>query len=164
MTYRRIGTWLIVVLAASVVAAGGVSAHGPGHPATAGGDTAWMGSVMADHMGTWGADHMGTWGADWMGPTQQQYACPGLGAGMMGPSGGTMGASTWGMAGTGSGFGLGWLYPLLLLGVVIGLGYVVVSRTGEGGSGSALDVLRERYARGELTEEEFDARLDRLEA
>lgn len=157
MTYRRIGTWLIVVLAASVVAVGAVSAHGPGNPASAGADTAWMGSYMADHMGAWGAD--------WMGPTQQQYDCPGWGAGMMGPSGGMMGgAGSWGMAGTGSGFGLGWLYPLLLLGLVVGLGYVVVSRTGANDSESALDVLRERYARGELSEEEFDARLDRLEA
>ena len=84
------------------------------------------------------------------------------GGGMMG--GGAYGGS-WGGAG---GFGLGFLWPLLLLGGVAAVIYWAAGNRGRavgdlGGSDTALETLRERYARGEVTEEEFEQRRQRLE-
>lgn len=80
------------------------------------------------------------------------------GTGMMG--GGTTGA----MAGFGF-FGL--LWPLLILGGLLALVYWAVGSGNGGGrptgSNSALETLRERYARGELTDNEFEERRRRLE-
>lgn len=80
------------------------------------------------------------------------------GAGMMG--GGTAGPT--------AGFGfVGMLWPLLLLGGLIAVVYWAAD-SGAGGVGSsesdtALDTLHERYARGEMTEDEFAQRRRRLE-
>ncbi|WP_435362939.1 SHOCT domain-containing protein [Haloarchaeobius sp. DYHT-AS-18] len=53
---------------------------------------------------------------------------------------------------------------LLVLAVVIGGGYLLVKSLGGGQpSDSALDELRRAYARGDLTDEEFDRRRERLE-
>ncbi len=89
-----------------------------------------------------------------------------LGGGMMGygwggPYGGWMGP---GMMG---GLGLGWGILMLLFWALVigGVVLLVVRLTGSGpattpgGSGAhdrALDILRERYARGEITKEQFD--------
>lgn len=69
----------------------------------------------------------------------------------------------------GGGFGMigfGFLWPLLLLG---GIAFVVYRAADGGSEGSmgnssdpALETLRERYARGELTEEQFEQRRRRL--
>lgn len=72
-----------------------------------------------------------------------------------------------GLAGMSGGHGGVWMFfmpviPLVLLGT---LGYVLVRSTrGENGGRTALDELRSAYARGELSDEEFEARRDRLQA
>ena len=82
--------------------------------------------------------------------------------GMMGGYGGAMG-------GYGAGFGfLGPLVPLLVILLVVGglvaLGQASLSEKGSSlaGSPDAIAELRSAYARGELTEEEFETRLARL--
>ena len=74
------------------------------------------------------------------------------------------------MGGYGMGFGLfGFLVMILFWGVIIALGVWLVSNlfpkasntAGSQGGESALEILKRRYARGELTREEFEAmRLD----
>jgi putative membrane protein len=76
----------------------------------------------------------------------------GYGGGMM--SGGTMGSGGWGL------FGVLWM--LLLLAVPAYLVYVLVTRGADGRGDRPLAILRERYARGELTDEEFEQRRARL--
>ncbi len=66
-----------------------------------------------------------------------------------------------GMMGSGMGFGmlLGMLFWIILVvGIVFLVVWVVQKRSGGGPSGtheSALDILKKRYAKGELTKEEF---------
>jgi putative membrane protein len=81
-------------------------------------------------------------------------------------------------AGTGGGMGLGWIWPVvLMLGLVAlvwGLMHArssarddehrdderwVEPRAGGDGAGRAREILRERFARGEITEEELRDRL-----
>lgn len=66
-------------------------------------------------------------------------------------------------AGACGGWGVGWIIGLFFLAVVIGLiiwGIVALvrhSRSGSAGRGNgALAIARERYARGEVSKEEFD--------
>ena len=90
-----------------------------------------------------------------------------LGGGMMGygwggPWGGWMGP---GMMG-GYGFGLGILMSLFWVLVIGGVGLLVFRLLGSGPAATtpdgpatgnrALDILRERYARGEISKEQFD--------
>lgn len=85
--------------------------------------------------------------------------------GFMGGYGGMMGG--WGgmMDGTG-GYGIwGWGMMLLWFLVLAGVGYVVyraISRTTPATTDPALKELRVQYARGELTDEEFEERRTRL--
>ena len=69
--------------------------------------------------------------------------------------------------GWGMGWGLWFLWPALVL-IVAGVGvYLLVARGSDTGGKSdddALAVLRERYARGEIDEEEFERRRRQLEA
>jgi putative membrane protein len=66
--------------------------------------------------------------------------------------------------------GVGFLWMILwmvaLLGIPLGLGYLVYTRIETGGDSTdeALSVLRRRYASGEIDEEEFDARRRKLRA
>ncbi len=58
----------------------------------------------------------------------------------------------------------GWGMMLVSLLVVLGLGYVLyraVARDGSGGD-AALEELRLAYARGDISEEEFESRRERL--
>jgi len=71
--------------------------------------------------------------------------------------------------GLGMGWGLWFLWPVVLL--VVGVAaYRLVSATGNtvdsggNGSDSALTVLRERYARGEIDDEEFERRRRQLQS
>ena len=79
--------------------------------------------------------------------------------------GGMMGGGGFGAM---PGFGFGFLWPLLFFGGILYLVYAVAGNGSSnqgplGGSNAAMETLRERYARGELTEEEFEQRRRRLE-
>ena len=79
-------------------------------------------------------------------------------------AGGMHGGGDPGMWGTG-GTGLGWLVvtiPSVLLLLV--LGYAGYRLLGRSGTDPAIAELRRAYARGELTDEEYEARRERLEA
>ncbi|MEJ2635264.1 MAG: SHOCT domain-containing protein [Calditrichia bacterium] len=74
----------------------------------------------------------------------------------------------WGGAGWG-GMWLGWLFWLIILIIIIWVVLRVLSsnqiRRGDGGSGeSALDILKKRYARGEISKEQFDKMKKDLES
>lgn len=89
----------------------------------------------------------------------------GMGFGGMVGYGGMMGYGM--MDGTGSGWWplLGMAFPLLFLAVLIGGGYVLFTRASEGRDtrDSAMAELRMAYARGDLSDEEFERRRERLE-
>ena len=61
-------------------------------------------------------------------------------------------------------FGGGWLGPLfwgvviVLLVVLVARGFGSAGRSGEVTRSSAMDILRERFARGEIDKEEFEER------
>lgn len=77
----------------------------------------------------------------------------------MGPESGSWVGGAWG-------WGFGFLWPLLWLVVLVAtIGVVVYLLTQQSGSTNAdqaLGVLRERYARGEIEDEEFEERASRL--
>jgi putative membrane protein len=73
----------------------------------------------------------------------------------MGPGGTGMSAAGFGVGG----WWLGLLFALLVVVVVVAALYLT-SR--EGGEDGALAVLRERYAAGDVDEEEFERRRERL--
>lgn len=85
--------------------------------------------------------------------------------------------ATPGVADTYDGFGhmmggghgiLGGLMMVIFWALIIGLIFLAVrgfsSRSGTGTGQTAMDILRERYARGEIDEDEFDQRRAKLEA
>jgi len=123
----------------------------------------------------------GTAAAHGSGNTGDAVGCLGMG----GSGWGTTGGGGWGMAG-GSGWGMGTgvlgggmlLWPLLLLGLIALAVYALGNRGGgttdrrtgfaddrrtPRRSDPALADLRERYARGELSEEEFERKRRTLE-
>lgn len=63
--------------------------------------------------------------------------------------------------GVGMGFGFGWIFWLVILGVIVWLAVTLINRsTGPKyreykTKDTPLDVLRRRYARGEISKEEF---------
>ena len=71
-----------------------------------------------------------------------------------------------GMMGGGFGmFGGGmFLWPLLLIGLGVLVFYGLSGRGESNASDSALETLRARYARGEITDEEFEERKQTLES
>lgn len=64
------------------------------------------------------------------------------------------------------GWGVGFLWPLfwlLVLAALIGfIVYLLTRQTSSSNTDQALNVLRERYARGEIEDEEFEERASRL--
>ena len=76
--------------------------------------------------------------------------------------GGMMGGGGWGLFGGGMG-----LWGLLWMGILIAvpfyLVYSLLNSDGESNDNRPLAVLRERYARGELTDEEYEQRRKQLE-
>jgi putative membrane protein len=67
----------------------------------------------------------------------------------------------------GMGFGFGWLFMILFWGLVI-MGIIYLVKMLAGGAGpsapkeTAEDILKKRFARGELTKEEFEKGLQVL--
>jgi putative membrane protein len=79
-----------------------------------------------------------------------------------GSYGGGMMGSGWGLFGGVMGlWGLLWMG--LLIAVPLYLVYALLDRGSGGNEEQSLSVLRERYARGELSDEEFDRRRKQLE-
>ena len=70
----------------------------------------------------------------------------------------------WGMGGWMTGWGVVWLVLILAVGALVVLGVVMATRAGStggsslrrDGSKSALEILQERYARGEISSEEYE--------
>jgi putative membrane protein len=64
------------------------------------------------------------------------------------------------------GFGFLWmlLWALMLIGIPVGISYLILSgrASKDDGTDDALDLLRQRYAQGEIDEEEFDTRRGKL--
>jgi len=92
--------------------------------------------------------------------------------GPMGPNGGGgWGAMPWGAGGSGAGLFPTLLWLLVLLAVVAGMAYLAWRlldervETGAGADTAGADpvgLLETRYARGEIDDEEFERRRDRL--
>jgi putative membrane protein len=69
--------------------------------------------------------------------------------------------------GWGMGFGLGWILMILFwILVILGIVYLIKAITGGAKKGekeeSALDILKKRYARGEINKEDFEKMKDDL--
>lgn len=81
------------------------------------------------------------------------FAFPMMGGWMMGPGPGGA-VSVW-----------GWAVMLVPLLVLLGLGYVLYRTlaAGDPGGDAALEELRLAYARGDISDEEFETRRERLE-
>jgi putative membrane protein len=58
------------------------------------------------------------------------------------------------------GFGFGWIFPLLMMALLVGCAFFFLRIVGQGGSRRdvtpALDILAERFAKGEIGKEEFE--------
>jgi putative membrane protein len=63
----------------------------------------------------------------------------------------------WGMWGIGMMFIMLLFWGLVIVGVVLGIRWLI-SQGKESRSDSALEILRQRYARGEINKEEFEAK------
>lgn len=75
---------------------------------------------------------------------------------------GVMGGGSWGLFGGVMGL-WGLLWMTILVGVPLYLAYSLINRDAGGTDEPPLSVLRERYARGELSDEEFESRRETLE-
>jgi putative membrane protein len=64
----------------------------------------------------------------------------------------------WGLWGIGMMLGMLVFWGLVITGVVLGIRWLVRQGSAERKGDRALDILRERYARGEINREEFLAR------
>ncbi|AEV16986.1 hypothetical protein TCCBUS3UF1_19480 [Thermus sp. CCB_US3_UF1] len=51
---------------------------------------------------------------------------------------------------------LGWLYPLFLVGLLVLGAYLVARALAPKGQDRALEILKERYAKGEIDKETFE--------
>ena len=89
------------------------------------------------------------------------FLAMGVGVGGMMGYGGMMGQ----YGSTGGWWFVGMLVPLVFLLVIVGGGYLLFRRMGDtqDSQNPAMEELRMAYARGDLTEEEFEARRAQLE-
>jgi putative membrane protein len=68
-----------------------------------------------------------------------------------------------GYGGWGFGMGFGWLIPLAVIGLIV-WAVTTVTRSNQSGSGDrSLSILKERYARGEIDRDTFEAMRRELE-
>ena len=75
------------------------------------------------------------------------------------------------MGGYGMGYGMGWLggivmlafWALVIIGLVFLIRWIAASTKVEGRGETPLDILKKRYAKGEINKEEFDAKKKDLE-
>lgn len=86
-----------------------------------------------------------------------------------GMHGGTWGGGMWGWGPWETGMGWGtWLWmsvvPLVVLLVIAYGGYRLLRAGDRTGGDAAIEELRRAYARGELTDEEYESRRERLES
>jgi putative membrane protein len=89
-------------------------------------------------------------------------ATTGTAAAMGGGYGGGMMGGGWGLFGGAMGlWGLLWMG--LFIAVPLYLVYALLNRETDGDAERPLSVLRERYARGDLSDEEFERRREQLE-
>ncbi|AAV44580.1 MULTISPECIES: SHOCT domain-containing protein [Halobacteriales] len=79
-----------------------------------------------------------------------------------GSYGGGMMGGGWGLFGGAMGL-WGFLWMGLLIAVPLYIVYALLNRGSGGNEEQSLSVLRERYARGELSDDEFDRRREQLE-
>jgi putative membrane protein len=56
----------------------------------------------------------------------------------------------------GYGMGFGWFFMILFWAIVIYIVVALVKKNGSGVNETADDILRKRYARGEISKEEFE--------
>jgi putative membrane protein len=56
----------------------------------------------------------------------------------------------------GSGMGFGWIFMLLFWAIIIFIVVALVKKRGSGENETAEDILKKRYARGEISKEEFE--------
>ena len=73
----------------------------------------------------------------------------------------------WGNYGWGWGMGFGWVFMVIFwILVILGIAYLIKSVAGRdkmaGKEETAFDILKKRYAKGEITKEEFDRIKDDL--
>lgn len=64
----------------------------------------------------------------------------------------------WGIWGFGMALFMFLFWALVIVGIVLGIRWLVREGRPGGGGDSALEILRERYARGDISREEFDAK------
>ncbi len=120
-----------------------------------------MNEMIKSMMGEQGEEQMHMVMGKRLSGCDTSAAFPSRGAGfmpmmwMMGGSNPMMGYGDWG------GFGFGWIFMiifwvLIILGVVALIRYLGSSGRSSDKNKSPLDILRERYARGEIDKKEFE--------
>src|SRR3989344_5232778 len=77
---------------------------------------------------------------------------------------GSFGMGGYGVMGVGMGFG--WIFMLLFWGVLIWLAYALItaarSNTKQGKEENAMEILKKRYAKGEISKKEYEEKRKKL--
>lgn len=126
--------------------------------------------VMDNMMGGDGSESLRSMhiamGQRYLGCAQGQFGTMGMMGGMMSMMGALRGGDgsmmgnlygPWGMAGIG-GIGMLLFWAIAIVGIVLLIKWLVGQQNMQSKGKSALDILKERYAKGEINKEEFEAR------